>query len=267
VAVANVANVVLELIFVYAAHWGVRGSAWGTVLAQVVAGAWFGVLVTRRVRQRGGRLHPNAGEMARLISGGRRLTMRTLAIAGAFVVATSVAARVGPSTLAAHQIAMQVFLFLALSVDALAVAAQAMVGTSLGAGESGDAQAIGGRVLRLGMLVGAGLGLVLLVTSPLLPSAFTADHAVGSRATVALAFLALLQVPAAAAFALDGVLMGASDYGFLQWASLASLALLLPWMGVIVRWPSLGIAGLWSGLAVWMVVRAISNITRCRRLA
>jgi putative MATE family efflux protein len=267
VAASNVLNVVLEVWFVYGLGWGVAGSAWGTVAAQAVGAVWFAVLVTQRATAKGARPRPSLPESVSLLRSGRQLTVRTLAIVAAFTLATAAAAHIGPSTLAGHQIAMQMFLLLALSVDALAVAAQAMVGTSLGGGDGEEASAISIRVLRLGILVGAALGAILVAASPVLPRIFTGDAAVISRATAAVALLGLMQVPAAAAFALDGALMGASDYRYLQWASLGALALFAPWVGAVVWWPRLGIVGLWGGLVVWMTVRAFANVVRARSVA
>ncbi|MEA2389967.1 MAG: hypothetical protein QOK31_76, partial [Solirubrobacteraceae bacterium] len=58
-AAANALNLLLELLFVYGFDWGLRGSAWGTVLAQWVAAAAFGGLLVRRLRAAGGRLAPD----------------------------------------------------------------------------------------------------------------------------------------------------------------------------------------------------------------
>ena len=49
VVVANVVNVLLELLLVYGVHLGVAGSAWGTVAAQLLSAGWFVVLIARRV--------------------------------------------------------------------------------------------------------------------------------------------------------------------------------------------------------------------------
>src|SRR4029077_8785540 len=47
VVAANTANVVLELLFVYGFGWGLDGSAWGTVLAQLGMGCAFAAVLLR----------------------------------------------------------------------------------------------------------------------------------------------------------------------------------------------------------------------------
>ena len=82
------------------------------------------------------------------------------------------------------------------------------------------------------------------------------------RARLALLVAGLVQVPAAVAFVLDGVLIGSSDFRFLQWNMLAGLAVFLPFVAAVLRWHHLGVAGIWSGILVWMVFRAGVNGAR-----
>jgi putative MATE family efflux protein len=259
VLVANVLNIGLELLFVYGFDWGVAGSAWGTVVAQVLTAAWFLALGVARLAP------PVWDEMRRLLVIGRDLFIRTAALLAVLAMSTSVAARVSPAALGGHQIALQMFTFLALVVDALAITGQALVGTRLGASDEAGAATVARRLVRISMLVGLSLGVVVVATSPLVPRVFTADAAVQHRATAALALLGALQVPAALAFTLDGVLMGASDFRFLKWTTLAGAAAFLPFGAAVLVWPRLGIAVVWLGLLAWMSVRALVILARFRR--
>ena len=172
--VAHAVNVVLEVLFVYGFGWGLAGSAWGTVIAQAGMGLAF-------VRSSGARLRaaaPRPHAAADRGSGRDRGPHRRAA--GSFLVASAVLARVGAASLAAHQIAFQLFVFLALVLDALAIAAQVMVGRLLGrATPPGRAAAM--RVILWSAVVGAALRLVLLALTDVLPQAFTDDDA-GGRA-------------------------------------------------------------------------------------
>jgi Na+-driven multidrug efflux pump len=200
--------------------------------------------------------------MMRLVALGRHLFVRTAALLAALTLATAVAARVDPPSLGAHQIAFQLFIFLALIVDALAIAGQAIVGTDLGSAAVDRARDLGARLLRLGCWVGGGIGVTLIVLSPVIPRLFTGDDAVVARATVAVLFLGLMQVPGAVAFVLDGVLMGGSDFAYVKWVTLAGLAVFIPFAVAVLARPSLGIAGLWAGLLAWMTTRAVLNYRR-----
>jgi putative MATE family efflux protein len=262
--VANVANAVIEVVLVFGFDLGIAGAAWSTVIAQAGAGIAFLVVVERRLRPARQR-RPDRAEMAPLITAGRHLLLRVGSMLAVFTGATAIAARVDDATLAAHQIAMSMFLFLALVLDALAVPAQTLVAEELGRGGV-DARLIASRVVTLSVAAAVGLAAALLVTSPLLPRIFSDDPDVVSRATAALALLALLLLPGAVAFADDGVLIGAGDYRFLGLAAFGYLLAVVPLAIAVLATPSLGIAGIWLGLTAWMLLRALVNTLRVRRV-
>ena len=264
VVVANVLNVVLALCLVSGLDLGLAGSAIGTLVAQTVAGVWFLTLLVKAVISHHAGVRPHRGDLTRVLRVARQMGLRSAGLLTTLTVATAVASRISAASLAAHQIAFQVFLFLALSVDALAVAAQALVGTSLGRSGVEEARAVGRRIIRMGTIVGAVLTVLVLLTSQIIPRLFTADAAVIDRAGVALVGLAIMQIPAAVAFVLDGVLEGASDFGFLQWALLGAMVAFAPFAFAVVRRPELGLAGLWAGLVVWVTTRAVLLAIRFR---
>jgi putative MATE family efflux protein len=261
---ANVANLLIELVLVFCFDLGIAGAAWSTAIAQAGAGVAFLVVVRRRLapaRQR----RPTWSEMAPLLTAGRHLLLRVGSMLAVFTGATAIAARIDDVTLAAHQIAMTMFLFLALVLDALAIPAQTLIAEELGHGGTGAA-AIARRVVRLSVVAATAIAIVVAATSSLLPRVFTDDPAVASRATSALLLLAVLVLPGAVAFAVDGVLIGAGDYRFLGVAALGYLVAVAPIAVAVLATPSLGIAGIWIGLVVWMVLRALVNTVRVRQL-
>jgi len=259
---ANVLNLVIELALVYGLDLGVAGSAWGTVIAQTLAaGAFLGILGSR-IRASGASLRVDRVELARLVRVGRHLFVRTAALLAALTLATSVAARVDDPTLAGHQIALQIETFLALVVDGLAIAGQALTGAALGAGDPHEARVTGNRLVQLGLRAGVALAAVVIATAWLTPHVFSPDPAVVSRATAALVLVGMLQVPAAVVFVLDGVLLGASDSRFQQWSNVVALVTFLPFAGLVLAWPELGITGIWIGLTIWMLTRLVANATR-----
>jgi putative MATE family efflux protein len=261
---ANAVNAVLEVLFVYGFQWGVPGSAWSTVIAQAGAGVAFAVVVRRHLRAASQRRPSRAG-MAPLMTAGRHLLLRVGSMLAVTSGATVIAARSDEPTLAAHQIGASLLLFLALALDALAIPAQTLVAEELGHGGTRAAAELSRRCARLSLVVGAMLAVVLAVLAPVIPHAFTADPAVVSRATAVVLWLAVLVVPAALAFAYDGVLIGAGDYRFLGVAAAAYLVAVTP-VGALVLGTGAGLAGIWAGLGLWMVLRAVGNHVRARRL-
>ncbi len=261
---SNFVNAVLEVLFVFGFEWGVPGSAWSTVIAQVGAAVAFAVVLRRHLRPAGQR-SPSWTGVSPLLTAGRHLLLRVCSMLAVFAGATAIAARVDEPTLAAQQIAASLLLFLALALDALAIPAQTLVAEELGRRSTLGAALLSGRVVRLSIITGAVLAVIMALLAPVLPYAFTTDEAVVTRATSALWWLALMLVPAAIAFAYDGVLIGAGDYRFLGYAALGYLAAVLP-LAVVVLRTDAGIGGIWAVLAVWMGLRAVVNDRRARHL-
>lgn len=260
---ANTVNAVLEVLFVYGFDWGMAGSAWSTVIGQVGAAAVF-VWRVRRTLEAASVVRPLRAGLAPLASAGSHLLLRVGSMLAVFTGATTVAARIDEPTLAAHQIAMSLFLFLALSLDALAVPAQTIVAEDLGRDDRALAAEVARRATRLSLYTAAVLAVVVAATAPLLPHLFTTDGAVIERATAALWWLAAVLIPGAAAFAYDGVLIGAADYRFLGRAALGYFVAVAPVGILTLAVPQLGIAGIWAGLLGWMALRAVVNHLRTR---
>ncbi len=247
--IAHAVNVVLELLFVYGFGWGLAGSAWGTVIAQAGMGGAFVV-----VQRRAGWQRPRWARIRPLMRIGSHIAVRTTALLGSFLVASAVLARVGPASLGAHQIAFQLFIFLALVLDALAIAGQVMVGGMLGAGDTAGARAASLRMIGWSVVAGAAFGLVVLALGDVIPRAFTGDAAVIARAQEIWWIFALLMPFNGAVFALDGILIGAGDTRFLMWAMLSAAALYVP-VALLALDRGWGIRGVWAGLAGLILVR------------
>lgn len=262
---ANVANLVIELVLVFGFDMGVAGSALSTVIAQVGAAVVFVAILLPRLRAASVR-RPTRTGIAPLMAAGRHLLLRVGSMLAVFGGATAIAGRIDDPTLAAHQIVMSMFIFLALSLDALAVPAQTIVAEELGRDGRATAALVAGRVVRLSIILGVGVGVVVAALAPVLPGIFTGEAAVADRATGGLWWLALILIPGAVAFAHDGILIGAGDYRFLGRAALGYLLAVAPLGAVVLAVPQLGIAGVWATLLIWMLLRAAVNHRRTRRV-
>jgi len=250
--VAHTVNIVLEVLFVYGFDWGLAGSAWGTVIAQAGMGLAF-----VEVQRRAGWQRPRWSQIRPLMRIGGHIAVRTTALLGSFLVASAVLARVGAAPLGAHQIAFQLFVFLALVLDALAIAAQVMVGGMLGGDDAAGAREASVRIIAWSTAVGALFGLVLLALGDVIPRAFTSDEAVIAQAHEIWWIFALMMPANGAVFALDGILIGAGDTRFLMWGMLAAAAVYVP-VALLALDQGWGIQGVWFGLAGLIAVRLLT---------
>ena len=251
VVVANVANLVLEVLFVYGFHWGIAGSAAGTTIAQAGMGFAF---VVELLRPHAPSRRPSLQEMRPLFRIGRQIFVRTAALYASFLVAASVLARMGDSEIGAHQIAYQLFTFLALLLDAIAIAGQVIVGRMLGAGDAAGAHAAAVRMIGWSVVVGLVFATVLAPLSYALPRAFTGDPRVLHQAALLWPFLAAMQPLGAAVFALDGILIGAGDTRYLMWSMLAASALFVSLAALALSF-DWGVVGVWAALDVLIAAR------------
>ena len=252
VVVANAVNVVLNVVFIYGFDWGLSGSAAATVVAQAGMGAAFvRALLSAPADSR----RPSLARMRPLARIGREIFVRTTALYGSFLVAGAVLARVGSDSLAAHQIAFQLFVFLALLLDAIAIAGQVIVGRTLGAGDAEAAHAAARRMIEWAVVAGAVFGLLMIALIDVLPYAFTDDEDVVDRAQEIWPLFALMQPANGAVFALDGILIGAGDTRFLMYSMLAAaLGVFVP-IALLSLALDLGIVGVWVGLIGLIAVR------------
>ncbi|HMJ34183.1 MAG TPA: MATE family efflux transporter [Baekduia sp.] len=255
VVVANVINIVLELLFVYGFQWGLDGSAAGTVLAQLGMGVAFAAYLLRApARSR----RPHAELLRRLTRMGSHIVVRTGSLLLAFVIAGAVLAREGADSLGAHQVAFQLFIFLALVLDAIAIAGQVLVGRMLGAGRAADAMAAARRMCAWALVAGCAMASGLLVLEDVLPRVFTSDPDVIARAHELWPLFALMQPIGALVFALDGILLGAGDTRYLAYAmAFSAFGVFVP-IALLSLHQGWGVQGVWWGIDALMVARLLT---------
>jgi putative MATE family efflux protein len=251
---SNAANLVIELLLVYGLDLGIAGSAWGTVLAQFGMAVAYVLIVERGVRVHGASLAPDWPAIRATATVGGQLVVRTGSLLLAFLVATAVASRIGDVEVAAHQIAFQIWTFLALSLDAIAIAGQALVGRYLGADDAHRARSAARRMLEIGVVAGVVFGAAVIALRTVLPVLFTDDVAVREVTTTILLVVGLSQPLNAVVFVLDGILIGAGDTAYLGRAMVLSTAIFLP-AALAVHAVGAGLLALWGALTLLMVAR------------
>jgi Na+-driven multidrug efflux pump len=190
--------------------------------------------------------------------------VRTSALYASFLVAGAAAARLGDEQIGAHQIAFQLWVFLALVLDAIAIAGQVIVGRLLGAGDPERAYAASARMIALTVYLGLVFAALMLALEDVLPLVFTGDDAVLAQARELWPVFALMQPLNAAVFALDGILIGAGDARYLMWSMLASMAASVA-VAVAALNYDWGILGIWLALLVLICVRLVTLSARFMR--
>ena len=251
---AAVANLVIELVLIGGFGYGIGASALSTVIAQAGGALVYLRLITTATSRLGAALRPDWSAIRRLGRAGWDLLVRTLALRASLTLFTAIAARIGAEEVGAHEIAFAIWSLLALALDAVAIAGQAMVGRFLGADDVDTARQVGRRMLELGTVAGMFAGALVLLGRPVLPDIFSNDPDVLHLAGFLLLFVAVLQPVNGAVFVLDGLLIGAGDMSFLAKAMVGAALLTAP-VAVSVAVLGLGIGWVWGAITVLMAAR------------
>ncbi len=255
----SLVNLVLDPLFIFGFGWGLPGAGFASVIAQTLGGGAFFYyfltghtgLVLRRVR-------PRWDDLRELISAGSALFVRTSALVATLTLAVAVAARLGDTEVAAHQVAVQVWVFLNLAVDAVAIAAQNLVAGHL-ATDRAAARRFSQRMLLWGLCWGMLLAAAFWLMRQDLPGWFTTDPAVAALVITLMPIIALSQPLNGLIFVLDGIMIGATDFTYMARAMVlvAGVACLLLLMAG-------SISAVWWALVAMNVLRLATLYPRYR---
>jgi putative MATE family efflux protein len=258
VVLSNAVSAAASPVLVYGAGMGLNGSAVANVAAQVIGGGLFLRALHRERRP----WRPEWPMVRGQLVVGRDLLLREIGFQAAFLTAAAVAARMGTAQIAAHQMGYQLWIFIALLLDSFAIAAQSLVGAALGAGDPLLARRLARRVATYGLGAGLATGVVLGAGWWLIPRVFTSSPSVLHQAHLLWPFLIGMQPAAGVLFALDGVLIGAGDVGFMRTVTLVSaLGVFVPLNFAALRF-GWGIAGVWAGLTAFIAARFVAGVVR-----
>jgi putative MATE family efflux protein len=256
------ANALLNWWFIYGLGFGIAGSAWGTVLAQWGMVAVYLLVIVRHARRAGSGLLPHRDGIAHAGRSGGWLFIRTIGLRAALLATVFAATSHGTAATAGYQVVFTVFSTAAFALDALAIAAQALVGDALGRRDEQRARLIVRRTVFWGVACGVGFGILLAATSPVIGRVFTSDERVLAILPPAALVLGISLPLAGLVFVLDGVLMGAGDARYLAWTSLVNLAVYLQALWVLttlVPSDTAALVALTIGFTiVFMLARAVT---------
>ncbi|MFI8632769.1 MATE family efflux transporter [Microbacterium sp. NPDC077663] len=263
------ANALLNWLFIYGFGWGIAGSAAGTVAAQWGMVAAYAVVIGRLARRHSASVLPQREGVRGSARSGGWLFLRTVSLRAALLATVGVATGLGTDELAGWQVAFTIFSTAAFALDALAIAAQALIGRGLGAGDEPFVRRVLGRTVAWGVWFGVIVGALIAALSGVIGLAFTGDPGLAALIQPALLVLAVAQPICGVVFVLDGVLMGAGDAKYLAVAGGLNLVPYLPVLLILIAVHPAGAGGLaWLAVCffgVYMLARLVTLGWRVRR--
>ena len=241
---------------------GLKGSAWANVVGQSLTGILFTIVLIRSAHRYHLSWKPNREIIRQQLRMGKDLIVRSLGFQVCFLSVSAVAARIGAEALGAHQIVWQIWVFTSLLLDSVAVAAQSLVGESLGAHRTTETEQLGKHIVASGTIIAVVIAIIYAALYNVIPRIFTSDSAVLNCVGIPWWFMVCLLPVAGAVFSCDGVLLGAGDAAFLRNVTAgAAFCCYLPmiWLSYSFHW---GLAGLWGGFVLFIMVRAVAGLIR-----
>jgi multidrug resistance protein, MATE family len=274
---ANVTNAVMNWILIYghfgAPAMGVRGSAWATVIARVAMAAYLLVVIV--VRERGRRpglfetpMRIDGDWMRRLVGLGFPAASQISLEVGVFAAATALAGRLAPTSLAAHQIALNIAACAFMVPLGVASAGAVRVGHAIGRRDVLAAERAGWTALLFGAAFMTCTAVMFVLAPRLLIGAFTRDAGVLAIGTSLLWVAAVFQLFDGIQGVATGVLRGLGDTRTpMLWNLFAHWFIGLPFGYALCFVFGIGVAGLWWGLSTGLIICGVAlSIVWTRRI-
>lgn len=257
-------NAILASLFVFVFDLGVRGAAWATLIAVVVQQVLAFVLLHRL---HGGVfggfrfVRPTRPEMASFARVSLPVGVTELGEVSAFTAFQGVISRLGPTELAASQIANQLASLGFLPAFALSAATGSLVSRALGANRADIATKVGWRGAGIAAAFMGVLGVLFLLFPRQLMSVFNGDPGVLRLGAAVLAVMAAYQILDGIAIVLGGALGGAGDTRFRLVVTMTGSWIVMV-LGSVYLAARFGVTGAWAAALAYMLVAALAYVWR-----
>ncbi|XAR55784.1 hypothetical protein NMG60_11035986 [Bertholletia excelsa] len=258
VGAGNLLNAILDPILIFLLGFGIGGAAIATVISEYLTAFILLWKLSGKVLL----VSPDidGGRVTQYLKSGGLLICRTVAVLLTTTLATSMAAREGPIPMAGYQVCLQVWLAISLLNDALALAGQTILAGGYSQGNYNQARQVVYRVLQVGLLTGISLAIILFIGFGAISRLFSTESKVLEIAWSGTLFVAGSQPMNAMAFVLDGLYYGVSDFEYAAYS--AVVVGLISSVFLLIAAPMFGLAGIWTGLFLFMTLRVAAGIWR-----
>jgi len=264
---ANLVNAAANWVLIYGnlgmPALGVEGSAWATTAARFYMAAFLYVAIRAHHRSRG-RAHPRVSigidmmRIWRLVALGFPAASQVTLEVGVFAAATALAGRLDPISSGSHQIALNIASLAFMVPLGLASAAAVRVGYAFGAGDRQRAAQAGWTALAAGGVIMTAIGLVLFLFPTWLIRVFTTDPRIIEIGVGLLAIAAAFQLFDGTQVVVTGALRGISDTRMPMIVNVIGHWLFGLPVGYLLCFRfGWGVAGLWIGLSIGLVVTGL----------
>ena len=268
--VGALVNVILDFAFVYGVDGFIEpmyleGAAWASLIAQGIMAIMAFVLLITKTNISLKLKFPLHDELGRLVVMSLNLFVRAIALNTAIILAVREATALGDEYIAAHTIALNIWLFSSFFIDGYGAAGNIMGGRLLGAKDYGGLWLLAKRIVLYGLLVSLLLVLFGFVFYYPIGRLFS-NELIVLETFYAVFFIIILGWPMnTIAFVLDGLFKGLGEMKYLRNTLLTATFLgFIPvlFFGKYMNW---GLYGIWIAFTVWMAIRGIALVWKFRK--
>lgn len=257
--IGGLVNVVADYILIFGfagiPAYGIEGAAMGSLIAQVVMlGLAIGYLHRKTVYtiHWPGKIHK---DLKWLFGMSIDFYIRTLSLNLAFYQSTRMAAGLGDAVVAAHTIAINIWLFSAFFIDGYANAANALSGRLYGENNLPGLKKMSTTIIKISVGIGLLLAVIYLLGYNRIVLFFTEDPLVIHYFLSVFWLVILMQPINAVAFAYDGIFKGLGKAKALRNTLLISTFLVYFPFIFISEYLNWAFIGIWIALTAWMISR------------
>jgi MATE family multidrug resistance protein len=264
---ANLVNAAVNWVLIYGnlgmPALGVVGSAWATTAARIYMAVFLYVAIRIDHRRRGRRdagasMRIDVPRIWRLVVLGFPAASQVALEVGVFAAATALAGRLDPLSSSSHQIALNVASLAFMVPLGLSSAAAVRVGFAYGAGDFQRAARAGWTALAAGAVIMTAIGLLFFLWPVPLLGVFTTDDRIIQIGVGLLAIAAAFQLFDGTQAVATGALRGISETRMPMIVNVIGHWLLgLPVGYALCFMLGWGVAGLWIGLSIGLILAAL----------
>ncbi|KAK1360525.1 Protein DETOXIFICATION [Heracleum sosnowskyi] len=258
IVAGDLANVVLDPILIFVCRMGVSGAAVAHVLSQYL----ILVILFCKLMKQVYIIPPSIKSLqfSRFFKNGFYLLGRVIVATSCVTLATSLAARLGSTPMAAFQICLQVWMTSSLLAYGLSGGGQAIIACAFAEKDYQKAASAASRVLQMAFVLSLGLALVVGLGLQYGSVVFTRDKHVLHIIAIGVPFVAATQPINYLAFAFDGLYYGVSDFAYSAYSMVIIVILSIGSLFLLAK--SNGFSGIWLALTIFMSVRVLAGVLR-----
>lgn len=255
----NVINVILSYYLVLVLDMGIKGAAWGTVIAEITTVALTLFFLAKPVLTQRGTLAAlifNGAKLKSMMLLNSDIMVRSFCLFAAFAFFTRQSAQQSDIVLAANEILMHFFMIAGYFLDGFAVAAEQFVGRAIGARNHNTFRRAVWITSIWNIAQATALSLVFFIFGTYMIDFMTPNEEVRATARLFMFWAAATPFIGVAAFQMDGIFIGATWSKDMRNSMIISLGVMI--VSYYVLFPLIGNHGLWLALCIFLGLRGFT---------